>query len=471
MRRGSAVRTARAGWFALLVTVVARGVVGLLVTLVLWSVIPAALGWQSTVVMTGSMAPAVFPGDVAVSRPAEESRLRLGHVLLTDDPDRPGRFRLHRLVDVREGGLVLQGDANADADSSTVPVGAVHGIAVLRVPAVGLPFLWAHEDATLEYVIAGGTLLVLLGAAFTYRPHDDRSAAPRPAGDRWTGTPRRRRAWLVGLLCALLVVVPTGDSALAAYGATTSNPASAFAAAYYYRCAEAGARSSATRYYAMQESAGTTAANTGLDGAAADGTYEAGPTLGTPGPNCGPGDARAVTLDGATQFLNTGLAVTPPTVFTVQIWFRTGTAGGRLIGLGTGTGTVLTTPSSQADRVIYMGDDGRLSFGVFNGTAHVAVTSSARYDDDAWHLATATLSLEGMTLYVDGTAVASGTDATALNAQTSYAGTWRIGWDNLDDWPNRPANRYFTGSLAHASVYSGSALSPTEVQRHHVAGR
>lgn len=471
MSRRSAVRTARAGWSALVVTVVARGVVALLVTLVLWSVVPAALGWQSTVVMTGSMTPAVAPGDVAVARPADESSLRLGHVLLTDDPDRPGRLRLHRLVDVRDGGLVLQGDANADTDSSTVAVGAVHGIAVLRVPVVGLPSLWAHEGATPELVITGGTLLLLLGAAFAYRPHDDRSAAPPPAGDRWTGTPRWRRAGLVGLLCPVLVVAPTGDSARAAYGSTTSNPASAFAAAFYYRCAEAGARSSATRYYAMQESAGTTAANTGADGSAADGTYEGGPTLGTPGPNCGPGGTRAVTLDGASQFLNTGLAVTPPAVFTVQIWFRTGTAGGRLIGLGTGAGTVLTTPSSQADRVIYMGDDGRLSFGVFNGTAHVAVTSNARYDDDAWHLATATLSLAGMTLYVDGAAVASGTGATALNAQTSYAGTWRIGWDNLDDWPNRPTNRYFTGSVAQASVYSGNALSPTEIQRHHVAGR
>src|SRR5690349_12968093 len=61
------------------------------------AVIPVMLGWSATVVMSGSMEPAVAPGDVIVtSRPS--SPPRIGQIVRFPDPAEPGRFLLHRVV-------------------------------------------------------------------------------------------------------------------------------------------------------------------------------------------------------------------------------------------------------------------------------------------------------------------------------------------------------------------------------------
>lgn len=41
-------------------------------------------------------------------------------------------------------------------------------------------------------------------------------------------------------------------------------------------------------------------------------------------------------------------------------------------------------------------------------------------------------------------------------------GYWRIGYDNMNNWPGQPSSYHFAGSLAHAAVY-GSALSASQV--------
>ena len=53
----------------LLVSTVARALLGTLALLLLVSVAPTVAGWETTVVMTGSMEPGVAAGDVAVIRP------------------------------------------------------------------------------------------------------------------------------------------------------------------------------------------------------------------------------------------------------------------------------------------------------------------------------------------------------------------------------------------------------------------
>ena len=131
---------------ALLVSAAARTLLGVLVLLLLASVAPALAGWETTVVMSGSMAPTISPGDVAVVRPVDTADLRPGQLLLVDDPDTPGRLRLHRLVAVQPGGLQLKGDANPTADSALVAPGAVHGVGALRLPALGRPVLWAADS-------------------------------------------------------------------------------------------------------------------------------------------------------------------------------------------------------------------------------------------------------------------------------------------------------------------------------------
>ena len=436
----------RAGWLALSVTVLARTVLVTVLGLVLWSLAPAALGWESTVVSSGSMTPALRTGDVAVVRPVDGAAVRPGQVLLVDDPDRPGGLRLHRLVAVEDGGLRLQGDANAAADTALVDPAAVHGVGVLRIPAVGLPVVWAGERDWPALVLTAAGALAVLAAAGTWRAAD----GPVLVVLRSRPTPSRRPRVL--RVAALLVVtagaawlVPTPQAAAGWSAATGDTPAWRTSSAAVWACVDESA-ARARRFYDFQEAAGPTAENTGTLGAAGDGTYRGGVTLDRPGPDCGNGPARAITLDGATGYVSTAGAEVAPESFTVQVWFSTTTPGGRLFGFAkfqTGLG-------GQYDRHLYMTDAGRLVFGVYRGGNQTIATTGGSYADGAWHLATVTMGAAGTYLYVDGVQVAG---SSAITAAEPVTGFWRFGWDTLANWPDRPANDWYRGSLAAGAIW------------------
>ena len=448
----------RRGRTALVLSTVARALLGTLALLLLASVAPTVAGWETTVVMSGSMAPEVSPGDVAVVRPVGAGELTVGQVLLVDDPSSPGRLLLHRLVAVEDGGLRLRGDANRTADPQLVLPGAVHGVGVMRLPALGLPAYWAAERRLLPLAAGGAALTLLLALALAHRsPDDDRPVPPvRPAGRvAVTGT-------ALGLT-ALLGALPVVSAADATFTATTANDANSWASARYYTCTSGGA--SAPAYLALQETAGPIAYNTGLFASSVSGYYSStGVTYRVPGPPCD-GDGRAVQLDGSTGMVYSTTAINNPQAFTVQLWFATRTGnGGKLIGFGNGTHG---SASSQYDRHVYMTDAGRLTFGVYsNGVYHTATTTKA-YNDGKWHMASATLSPDsGLRLYVDGAQVASLATATAAEVYTGY---WRVGFDTIGaNWPGAPTSEHFAGSVGHLSVYT-TALTAADIAAQYAA--
>lgn len=164
---------------------------------------------------------------------------------------------------------------------------------------------------------------------------------------------------------------------------------------------------------------------------------------------------KAYNFNGSSQYVSTANAYPAPGDFTVSIWFKTNTTtGGKLIGFGSSqTGT-----SGQYDRHIYMNNAGQIYFGVYPNTV-VTVNSALAYNDDKWHLATATLSAAGMALYIDGAQVGSNN---ATTTGQNYPGYWRIAFDNCNGWTSSPASYYFKGSLDDALIYS-RALSAAEV--------
>ena len=143
-----------------------------------WAVLPAALGWRPTVVMTGSMVPRIQPGDVVVSAPFQPLDLVPGRVVLYADTAVPERLVVHRITGLTDdGALVTQGDANPTADVQPVRQEQVVGLPRLRVPGVGLPSVWLASERWVHL----GTLVVAL-AVVTYGalstltvPRDDRS--------------------------------------------------------------------------------------------------------------------------------------------------------------------------------------------------------------------------------------------------------------------------------------------------------
>ena len=141
-----------------------------------WVVIVwAAVGWEPMVVTTGSMQPAINPGDIVLSAPPEDAVvLDAGTVITFEDPVRPGELITHRIDTVNEDGTyTTRGDANSSADSYEVTTDELTGVGRLLVPAVGLPRVWMDEGRlviVVGWVIA--TVLAVWGAVHKTRRTD-----------------------------------------------------------------------------------------------------------------------------------------------------------------------------------------------------------------------------------------------------------------------------------------------------------
>ena len=194
---------------------------------------------------------------------------------------------------------------------------------------------------------------------------------------------------------------------------------------------------------------------TDLSGNGNTGTLTGGPTYSS-------ADGGSIVFDGTNDEVTTTTLFVDPQVFTISCWFKTSTASGRkIIGFEanqTGTG------SSNYDRQLYIGTDGKIYFGVYDGVTQTAVSTST-LNDGNWHYIVGTYGGEGTTmrLYVDGISNAT---ATATSAE-GFSGYWRIASYRSNGWTSA-GDGYFTGNISQASVYNTS-LSAVEIQQNYNA--
>ena len=129
-----------------------------------------------------------------------------------------------------------------------------------------------------------------------------------------------------------------------------------------------------------------------------------------------------------------GASFTPPTATTVTAWFRIATsqtAGGKIVGFEKPRTGVAVPSTGTYDRHLYMDATGYVWFGVYNG-AMFTVRSDVVLDNNAWHMAAATVGPTGGTrLYIDGVLQA---DTDVNTAAESTTGWWRAGCGNLAGW-------------------------------------
>lgn len=183
-------------WLRLIGATIAEMYLIMTLTLVAIALLPAVLGWQATVVQTGSMRPHIDPGDVVVAAPwSSEQPVPVGGVVsfrspAEAEPDGIERIRLHRIVEDRgDGTFTTAGDANAVADSTPLSPEQITGQARLLVPYIGLPSLWVRTGQIGPLLLWGVGTMLALGAVYrNHRADDDEdadSAATEPrAGDR-----------------------------------------------------------------------------------------------------------------------------------------------------------------------------------------------------------------------------------------------------------------------------------------------
>lgn len=111
-----------------------------LVPLALLMITVLLLGWQLQVIETGSMAPRIATGSLAVVEPIDAAGVRAGMVIVFEDPAQRGRLVAHRAVKRLPGeGPVWQtrGDANTTPDAYPVHAAAIQGRVRWTIPRLG----------------------------------------------------------------------------------------------------------------------------------------------------------------------------------------------------------------------------------------------------------------------------------------------------------------------------------------------
>ncbi len=207
-------------------------------------------------------------------------------------------------------------------------------------------------------------------------------------------------------------------------------------------------------YWPLDDAGGRTAAD--LSGNGDTGKYSVtGITFGARSPVEGV-SGRGVTLTGSTSQIVASQPITDPITYSEEMWFKTRTTkGGYLMGFG-------TSPKGQSvsrDRQVWISDDGKLNFGIFDGQP-LTIQSPRSYNDGKWHQVVATQGHDGLNLYVDGKLVSS--KATTSRPQDDL-GYWRVGYEDASGWPDSPTNDYFAGTISDVAFYD-VALSSTQVR-------
>jgi signal peptidase len=151
---------ARARGIARWVLIVLASVIVLALLLV--DVGPRFLPYQALVVRSGSMSPTIPTGSLVVYHKVEASQLKVGDIIVFNQPNNPSEKVTHRIFRIQSGPqgkyFLTKGDANLVPDAWTVPDKGSGWEASWHVPDVGY-FLWYIQSGSLR------VLLIVIPAA------------------------------------------------------------------------------------------------------------------------------------------------------------------------------------------------------------------------------------------------------------------------------------------------------------------
>jgi hypothetical protein len=160
----------------------------------------------------------------------------------------------------------------------------------------------------------------------------------------------------------------------------------------------------------------------------------------------------SVEFNGSTngyQFI-TSTQYSNPQSFSFNVWFKT-TGTGKIVGFENSTGA---QAGSSWDRLLYVGTNGRLYFGVTFGQS--TIVSTGTVNNGQWRNAIGVFSGGTVTLYLDGSQIGTASNVTTAN----YSGFWRIGGYKSSNWTST-SDGFFSGSIGQVSIYD-RGLSSSE---------
>lgn len=130
---------------------------------------PRLFGYQTSTMLTGSMAPLINPGDVVVTAPTPVKDIRAGEVITYHIPVEDHRVETHRVMEVltnKDGSIAVRtkGDANDGVDPWTATLGGpTVDKHVLTVPYVGQAIRTLRQPAVLNTLMYGAPAVLVIG--------------------------------------------------------------------------------------------------------------------------------------------------------------------------------------------------------------------------------------------------------------------------------------------------------------------
>ena len=134
----------------------------------LFALMPAMFGLERYVISSDSMAGSIDRGSVVFERVVPVGDLEVGDVITFRPPDGYGESGLvtHRIVEMHDGYLRTQGDANPAPDAWVLSTTtATQERVVFHVPYVGYPFLGSARRTVWLVVLLVPLLLLALARA------------------------------------------------------------------------------------------------------------------------------------------------------------------------------------------------------------------------------------------------------------------------------------------------------------------
>ncbi len=164
-------------------------VIGALVFLFL-AIGPRVLGYQTSTMLTGSMAPLINPGDVVVTVPTPIEDVKVGDIITYHIPVEDQRVETHRITEITttaDGGVAVQtkGDANNGIDPWIATLqGKTVDKQVATIPYVGNAIRTLREPMVLNTLMYGAPAILVIGMLASIWTKDPKeSLAEQAAGE------------------------------------------------------------------------------------------------------------------------------------------------------------------------------------------------------------------------------------------------------------------------------------------------
>lgn len=117
------------------------------------------IGFRSYTVLSGSMEPKFYPGDLVISLHKNRANIKEGDIITFRDDD---EIVTHRIIDKTQEGYITKGDNNNTADSFVVSNDNIIGKVLFDIPNAGYIIQFLAKPMVIAIELMLGAIIILL---------------------------------------------------------------------------------------------------------------------------------------------------------------------------------------------------------------------------------------------------------------------------------------------------------------------